>query len=54
MEPNTFRLEGSTRRFWTPDYAEEKMADYAIERMEQKQVEIAGVEYGMLEIIAIK
>ena len=54
IEPNVYRYDGFTRRFWTPEYAEEKLADYAIERMDPKQVEIAGVEYGMLEIIAVK
>jgi SAM-dependent methyltransferase len=54
VEPNVYRLDGFTRRFWTPEYAEEKLEDYAIERLDPKTVEIAGVEYGVLEIIAIK
>jgi SAM-dependent methyltransferase len=54
MEPHVFRLDGRMRRFWTPEYAEEKLADYAIERLDPKTVEIAGTEYGVLEIIAVK
>jgi SAM-dependent methyltransferase len=54
VEPNVFTHDGFTRRFWTPDYAEAKLEDYAIERLDPKTVEIAGTEYGMLEIIAVK
>jgi len=54
LEPGYFRFEGRERRFWTPEYAEEKLADYAIERLDQKTAEIAGTEYGVLEIIAVK
>jgi SAM-dependent methyltransferase len=54
IEPHVFRFEGRDRRFWTLEYAESKLEDYAIERMLPKSVQIAGVEYGYLEIIAIK
>ena len=54
LEPGYFRFEGRERRFWSPDYAEAKLADYAIERLEPKTTEIAGTHYGVLEIIAIK
>jgi SAM-dependent methyltransferase len=52
--PNYYRLDGRSRRFWTPEYAEAKLEDYAPERMEQKSVAIAGTDYGVLEIIAVK
>jgi SAM-dependent methyltransferase len=54
LEPGLYRHEGRNRRFWTPEYAESILEDYAIERMERKTTEIAGTTYGMLEIIAVK
>ena len=52
--PNCFRHEGRTRRFWPIEYAEAKLEDYAIESIEPKTAEIAGVAYGVIEILAVK
>jgi SAM-dependent methyltransferase len=54
IEPGHFAFEGRKRRFWTEEFAEAKLEDYAIERMERKTVEVAGNPCGVLEIIAIK
>ncbi len=54
LEANVWRHDGFTRRFWTPDYAEAKLEDYAFERLDPKTVTLAGTEYGVLEIIAVK
>ena len=54
LEPGYFRFEGRERRFWTPEYAEAEAGRLRHRTAGSKTAEIAGTEYGVLEIIAVK